>query len=363
MSPLTYNNIITDYYLLVLIVNYRYLSILIKNRNNSILGIFLVNHSFISNMNRFLSTILFSISILSYNKPLNMTYSSYCVMDGNSLEVLEGVNIHKRRSVASISKIMTAILVLENENLFDVVTVGNIIKTIEGSAIYVEIGDEITVLDLVYGLLLRSGNDAAVLLAEHMCDKISDFVSLMNKKAIELGMNDTTFNNPTGLDVYDDGNLSTTYDMCLLMSYCMDNKLFYDIASTKYYTCPLKGRWKNKNKLLFERDEVIIGKTGYTKKAKRTLITGKEKDYQRIVICTLNYGDDFSFHKQKYDEYYSSYFYIICLYKGDNYILDYYIYSDKIVGKRVKIEKNTSYIIYYYLQSDGKVNIEIKSSS
>ena len=284
-------------------------------------------------------------------------------MDGNSLEVLEGVNIHKKRSVASISKIMTAILVIENDNLFDVITVGSIIKTIEGSAIYVEVGDKISVLDLLYGLILRSGNDAAVLLAEHMCSSIESFTYLMNEKAKAIGMLNTVFNNPTGLDIFDDGNISTSYDMCLLMSYCMNNKLFYGIASTKYYSCSLKGKWKNKNKLLFEKGDVIIGKTGYTKKAKRTLITAKEKDYQRIVICTLNYGDDFSFHKQKYEEYYSSYLYIVCLYKGDNYILDHYIYSDKVVGKRVKYKQGSTYIIYYYLNDNGKVNIEIKNSN
>lgn len=313
-------------------------------------------------MKKVILTLLLSLSL--YNYQVNYEAPSiYCVMDANSNEVLEGSNIHKKRSVASISKIMTAIIVIEKGNLFDVIIVDEIIKTIEGSAIYVEENDEISVMDLLYGLMLRSGNDAAVILAKYTYGSVNDFVIKMNEKAMEIGMNNTIFNNPTGLDIFDEGNISTSYDMCLLMSYCMNNDIFFDIAKTKYYSSKLKGRWKNKNKLLFITNENVIGKTGYTKKAKRTFISGLKRGDERIAICTLNYGDDFSFHKRKYDEYISSYYYIVCLYKGDNYIGEYIIYSDKIIGKRIRKNETNRIVILYQIDEKGNVIVEIKKDA
>ena len=206
--------------------------------------------------------IVFLLSILSVDTSNGIYTRSYCLMDGNSLEVISSKNKEDIRSVASISKIMTAIISIESNRLFEVITVDEVIYQIEGSSLYLEVGNEITIIDLVYGLLLRSGNDAAVLLASNLAPSIDGFVSLMNNKAKEIGMNNTIFNNPSGLDIFDEGNLSTPYDMSLLMSYCLNNRLFREISSTKYYKCPLKGKWKNKNKLLFDYEYCIGGKTG-----------------------------------------------------------------------------------------------------
>lgn len=292
--------------------------------------------------------IVFLMSILSVNVNNDIYARSYCLMDGNSLEVIRSKNEHEIRSVASISKIMTAIISIESNRLFEVITVDEVIYQIEGSSLYLEVGNEITILDLIYGLILRSGNDAAVLLASNLSSSIDEFVKLMNDKAKEIGMNNTIFNNPSGLDIFDEGNLSTTYDMSLLMSYCLNNRLFREISSTKYYKTPLKGQWKNKNKLLFNYEYCISGKTGYTKKARRTLVTASEKDNQLLVCCTFDCGSDFSFHQRMYENVYDNYYYFVLLNKGKNIINDYVIYSDRLVGKRFeKVNIKTISFVYY----------------
>lgn len=292
--------------------------------------------------------------MLSVNVDDGIYTRSYCLIDGNSLEVISSKNKEEIRSVASISKIMTALISIESDRLFEVVTVDEVIYQIEGSSLYLEVGNEITIIDLVYGLLLRSGNDAAVLLASNLSSSIEDFVLLMNNKAKEIGMKNTTFHNPSGLDIFDEGNLSTTYDMSLLMAYCLNNPLFREISSTKYYKTPLKGQWKNKNKLLFDYDYCISGKTGYTKKARRTLVTASEKDEQLLICCTFDCGSDFSFHKRMYENIYSNHYYFVLLNKGKNIINDYVIYSDRLIGKRFEKGniKTISFVYYINVSSN-----------
>ena len=260
-------------------------------------------------------------------------------MDAYTNEVLEGKDIDQSYSVASISKIMTAIIALESDKLFNVIIVDDIIKTIEGSSLYLSIGDQITIIDLVYGLLLRSGNDAAVLIAENISGNIDSFVMEMNQKAKEIGMKNTIFNNPSGLDIFDEGNISSCYDMALLMSYCLENELFCQIINTETYKSPFKGAWINKNKLLRQYEYCLGGKTGYTKKARRTLINCAEKDNQRLIVVTFNCGSDFSFHKYLFEKYFNDYNYIVFLNQGKNYIDEFVIYSKKQIGIRIAKEK------------------------
>ena len=175
------------------------------------------------------------INFKTASNNINIYARNYIVYDYNSEEILEGKDYDKSYSVASISKIMTAIIALESDRLFDVITVDEVIKKVEGSSLYLSIGDEITLIDLVYGLLLRSGNDAAVLIASNICKTIEEFVNLMNRNAREIKMENTLFNNPSGLDIFDEGNLSSCLDMAKLMAYCLNNELFCQIISTKYY--------------------------------------------------------------------------------------------------------------------------------
>ena len=137
--------------------------------------------------------------------------------------------------------------------------------------------------------MLRSGNDAAVMIAKAVGKEIPKFVDMMNDKAKELQLHSTTFSNPTGLDEEDAGNQSTVYDMALLMSYCSQNSIFNDIVMKESYKREDGGgTWQNKNRLLKEYEYCVGGKTGFTKKAKRTLVTRAIKNDVSLVIVTFN---------------------------------------------------------------------------
>ena len=197
----------------------------------------------------------------------------YVLMDMKSGRVLKGKNYNSPVLIASITKIMSCLLAVESKKLDEVVVVSDIIKKSYGSGIYIEVGEEISLRDLLYGLMLRSGNDAALMVAEYVGGDIDTFVSMMNKKAKEIGMLHTTFVNPSGLDNTDSGNYSTAYDMALLTRYAMGYSDYRKIVGTKKHVVKTNKKtyvWHNKNKLLNEK-YVTGGKTGYTKKAKRTL--------------------------------------------------------------------------------------------
>ncbi|MBM7681510.1 D-alanyl-D-alanine carboxypeptidase [Pullulanibacillus pueri] len=230
---------------------------------------------------------------------VHVSAESAILMDQDTGRVLYGKDIHKPMRIASITKVMTAILAIESGKLDKTVTVSDNAFGTEGSSLYLKKGEKIKLKDLVYGLLLRSGNDAAVAIAEAVGGSKEGFVYLMNKKAKELGMLDTTFANPHGLD--DELHRSTAYDMALLTKYAMKNPTFQKMFKTKYYTAPQEGekwdrKWKNKNKLLFNYDYSTGGKTGYTKKTGRTLISTASNDDKNYIVVTLNDGDDWNDH-------------------------------------------------------------------
>ena len=185
-------------------------------------------------------------------KAIDTSATSSILMDMNSNRILYEKNIHSIRSIASISKIMTAIIAIESGKLNDKVIIGSEIKTSYGSGIYIKEGEVLTLKDLLYGLMLRSGNDAALAIAKYVGGSVDKFVDLMNKKAKELKMTNTTFNNPSGLD-QNKGNYSTAYDMALLTSYAMKLDDYKKITSTKKYTLTTNKNtyvWINKNKFL-----------------------------------------------------------------------------------------------------------------
>ena len=246
-------------------------------------------------------------------KTSNVYATSFIVIEQSSNKILEGYNYNTQRSVASISKIMSAIIVIENMDVNEYLTVPEDIKNVDGSSIYLKVNQKVKVIDLLYGLLLRSGNDAAITLAKGMSNDIQSFVDLMNEKASILSMNNTYFSNPHGLDVNDNGNISTAYDMAILYSYCLKNPLFSKIVAAKEYQ-----KYTNKNKLLHNYEYCTGGKTGYTKKAKRTLLSSASKDDMHLIIVTLNCGDDFNSHKLTYEKYFNNYKAIKVLKKGEN---------------------------------------------
>lgn len=278
----------------------------------------------------------------------NVHAQSYCVMSGDEHEVVEENDMHKAQSVASISKIMTAIIAIEEGNLSDRWEVSDAIVKAEGSSLYLQVGQEVTLESLLYGLMLRSGNDAAIEIATHISEDVDQFVILMNEKAKELGMKNTVFHNPSGLDETDGGNISTAYDMALLMSYAMKNPTFATITGSKYYTTESNLRWKNKNKLLFDFPETIGGKTGFTKKAGRTLVSVASNNETDSIVVSLQMSDDFTFHEQQHRQVFE-HIKTYELLEAKEYVID---------GYRVVIDTP----LVFALHSDGSDHIEVTSA-
>lgn len=284
--------------------------------------------------------------------------TSSILMDIDSNRIIHAKNINDVRSVASISKVMTAIIAIESNKLDDDVTVTDIVKKAYGSAIYIKDGEILTLKDLVYGLMLRSGNDAALMIAEYVSGSEEEFVKLMNEKAKELDMKNTTFNNPSGLD-QEKGNYSTALDMAKLMSYAMHNKIFKEITSTKRYKVKTNLNyydWTNKNKLLRQYKYATGGKTGYTEIARRTLITTASKNKLNLVAVTLNDGNDFLDHKNLFEEAFQEYTSYKILSKGQINIINENYYTDNTLYIKnnfsyplLKSEKN-SVIVHYKLK-------------
>ena len=218
---------------------------------------------------------------------------SMIVMDVDSGRVLYNKNINIKSYMASTTKILTAITVIENADVTKEFTVTKQCVGIEGSSIYLQEGEVLTIKDLLYGLMLRSGNDCAVALAIACSESVDAFVNLMNKTANRIGANNSNFTNPHGL--HDDNHFTTAYDLALISCYAMKNSLFEEIVSTKSIKipCTINNSVRvlvNKNKLLKNLDGCNGIKTGYTKKAGRCLVTGCNRNGLRLVCVVLNCG-------------------------------------------------------------------------
>lgn len=267
---------------------------------------------------------------------IDTSATSAILVDTDSGRILYSKDIHNKRSVASISKIMTAIVAIESGKLDDEVTIGDEIDKAYGSGIYIKKGEHIKLRDLVYGLMLRSGNDAALAIANYVGVGVDNFVVMMNDKANELGMKNSIFNNPSGLDEEDSGNLSTAYDMSLLISYAIHNEEFKNIVGTKkhvVHTDMNTYSWTNKNKLLFSYKYTTGGKTGFTMKARRTLVTTASRDGLNLAVVTLNDGNDFFDHMNLFEYGFSNYVNYQILSKGvisipDDSSYDYELYIE-----------------------------------
>ena len=286
-------------------------------------------------------------------KAINISATSAILMDTDNQRIIYSKNIHEQRSVASISKIMTAIIALESEKTDEIVEVGNIIKQAYGSAIYLQENEKIKLIDLVYGLMLRSGNDAALVIADFLGPGVDKFVEKMNDKAQQIGMRNTIYNNPNGLDDKG-GNLSTAYDMALLTSYAMHNDEYRQIVSTKNHQVKTNKNtysWTNKHKLLNLYKYTTGGKTGYTDIAKRTLVTTASKDGINLVAVTLNDGNDFADHIELFDYGFSNYTNYQILKRG--YVK---IYDNNYKNYKFYINNDFSYIV----SDQEKDNLKIK---
>ena len=280
-------------------------------------------------------------------KVYGISASSYIVMDQNTHQVLAGSNINEQRLIASTTKIMTCLIAIKYGDLDKIVKVDESVLKAYGSAIYIEVGEEIKLKDLLYGLMLRSGNDAAIMIAKAVTGSMDSFVYLMNETASFIGMKNTIFYNNHGLEENDGkGNLSTAYDMALLMSYAMKNETFRNIVSTKKYSVKTNYKtysWTNKNKLLHSYDFITGGKTGYTDKARRTLVTSASKNNMDLVVVTLNDGNDFNDHLNLYNEIFNNYYSLLVLDKNNFDIKQNYYQNAKFKTRnnvRVTLKKN-----------------------
>lgn len=249
-------------------------------------------------MKRLICAVLLVAALTGFACAGDVSAGSAILIDAASGEALYEKNPDERRLIASTTKIMTALVVIENCRLDEKVEVPKACEYVGGSSMYLRAGDEVTVRELLYGLLLVSGNDAGLALAYH-CGKgsVETFVTMMNMYAQELGLADTSFENPHGLD--GEQHYSTARDMARLAAHAMLNETFREIVSTKDIT--ISGRsMHNHNKLLWRFDGVCGVKTGFTKAAGRCLVSCAEREGRQFIAVTLSAPDDWNDHEKLY---------------------------------------------------------------
>lgn len=221
------------------------------------------------------------------NEP-TINSKSAIIYDRISGSILFRKNENQKRKMASTTKIMTAIIVLERCNLDDIVIVSSKAAGTGGSRLGLHTNDKISVRDLLYGLLLCSGNDAAVALAEYVGGDLSGFANLMNKKSNSLELTSTHFITPHGLD--NDNHYTTAYELAIITNYALKNESFYNFVSTKNYTVTINGNPKtlsNTNELLGNLNGVYGVKTGFTNGANRCLVTAVKRDNMDLICIVL----------------------------------------------------------------------------
>ncbi len=240
----------------------------------------------------------------TYCDSVQVSAASAVLYDPLSDTFLYDKNGTQKHLIASTTKIMTALVVLEIGDLERVVEIKPEHVRVEGSSMYLKVGEKITVRELLYGLLLMSGNDAGLTLAYVYGDgSVEDFVKKMNETAKRLNLNNTSFANPHGLDHKD--HYSTAQDMARLGAYAMDNEEFYEIVSTKVHKSQTR-QMKNHNRLLWRVDGAVGIKTGFTKKAGRCLVSACERNGRRFIAVTLNAPNDWNDHEIMYQQAYST---------------------------------------------------------
>lgn len=227
--------------------------------------------------------------------------SSAIVMDADTNEILYQKNISEERSMASTTKIMTALIACESDKLDEEVTITDEMVDTIGTSLGLKVDDKITLYDLVLGMLIVSGNDAAKAVAVYLADSEENFSNLMNEKAKEIGMKKTFFVTASGLD---EGNHhSTAYDMALLASYALKNEVFSKVCALKRAEITVdteKRTIYNHNKLLSFLDDCVGVKTGFTEKAGRCLVSAVKRNNHTLVCVTLNDPNDWDDHISLY---------------------------------------------------------------
>ena len=299
----------------------------------------------------FILMLIIPLKIEAYNLG-----ESAILMEEDTKRVLVSKNMNKKKLIASTTKIMTAVIAIESGKTDKTVKVTDKVLEAYGSSIYLSVGEKMKLEDMLYGLMMQSGNDAALMIADYLGGG-EKFVKKMNDKAKEIGMKNTSFKNPHGLDEKTQ-NYSTAYDMALLMRYANSFPLFKKITGCKKHTVKTDEKtyqWTNKNKLLYTYKYTTGGKTGYTDKAHRTLVTSASKDGLNLIVVTLNDGNDFENHKELYEYGFNNYE-MVKVFDKDNmnlpnkkiYALDDYFYpltnqEKKLITIDYKIKEKDNY--------------------
>ncbi len=235
----------------------------------------------------------------------NISAKAAVVIDGFTGEVLYSQNCDTRLPMASTTKIMTALLLCElgGDLSREIVTTREMV-TVEGSSMGLQVGDTVSYHDLLYGMMLSSGNDAANTTAIAIGGSVSGFVELMNKRAQEMGLVNTHFVTPSGLDAQE--HYTTAYELALIAKEALKNENFAKAAASKtarlcYGNPPYNRTLTNHNKLLKMYDDIIGVKTGFTKKSGRCLVSAAKKDGKFVIAVTLNDGNDWQDHRTLLD--------------------------------------------------------------
>ena len=245
------------------------------------------------------------ISICPINShAVGTSAESAILIEAQSGDVLYEKDADTRRGPASTTKIMTALIAIENCDLDKIVEVSPMAVGIEGSSAYLYAGEKITMESLLYALLLQSANDAAAAIAYEVGGGIDGFCAMMNEKAESLGLVNTHFSNPHGLD--DEMHYTTARELAMIARAAMENETFCQVVSTVKKAVPMEDGgatrvFINHNRLLRSYDDIVGVKTGYTKKCGRTLVSASDKDGMKFIAVTLCDGDDWRDHRALHD--------------------------------------------------------------
>ena len=311
----------------------------------------------------FLKKLLFFIltTIILSTNVFAISARSAVVIDKDSGRVLFSHNKDEKRGMASTTKIMTAICALEHGNPQKIVTISSTASGIEGSSMYLAVSEKLPLIDLINGLMIVSGNDAATAIAETVSGDVESFAALMNKKAAEIGAYNTSFTNPHGLS--DENHYTTAHDLAKITAYAMQNPDFCEIVATKTKNLPQsEGGYArtlvNHNKFLSMYEGCIGVKTGFTKATGRCLVTAAKKDELSLICVTLNDPDDWADHRTLLDSAFATYSAVKI--KDKDALVDT---AEVGNGTISEVELVTASDLYVPLKDDEKDLVNIKAEA
>lgn len=300
---------------------------------------------------------LCSFSYTPYVEALNLRCVSCVLIDQYSGRILYGKNSDKILAMASTTKIVTALVAIEKGNLNDTTIISKKAASVRGSSAGLKEGEKITLEELLYGLMLRSGNDAAIVIAEMLGGTVQGFVKLMNDKALELGAYNTSFVTPHGLDASD--HYTTAQDLAKLTAYAMNNETFAQIVSTKEidhgYTGKFNRSYKNINKFLYRIDNSDGVKTGFTGNAGKCLVASVKHPYGRYICVVLNSSDRWQ-DAETLMNYANKTYSFIKLYKKGELTKKICVYGEQSSYIQVRINND----IYLPVKENEKEAVKVK---